>query len=280
MNKQHGLGKGLDALFNTQEKQVQGVQEIRLADIDPNPRQPRKTFDPEALAQLADSIRLHGVIQPVIVEVLGDRYRLVAGERRWRAARLAELVTVPVIVKTLDAQQQMEISLIENLQREDLDPVEEAQALQAVMEAGGYTQEQLAQRMGRSRPAVANALRLLSLPVEILHMLQAGQLSEGHGRALIALEEPLQLELAHKAVQGGWSVRQLEAAVQQIKETAARKPAKTSEAWQPWEDAIGQRLGTKVRIQGTQEKGRMTIEYYQRSDLERVLEILGVTGED
>ena len=286
MTKQHGLGKGLDALFNTQEKQAQtpeqGVQEIRLADIDPNPNQPRKAFDMEALAQLAESIRQYGVIQPVTVEAAEGRYRLIAGERRWRAARLAELATIPVIVRTVDAQQQMEISLIENLQREDLNPIEEAQALQAIMDSGEYTQEELAQRMGRSRPAVANVLRLLQLPVEILQMLQEQKLSEGHGRALLGAPEEERIALAEKAIAQEWSVRQLEAAAQQSRSEAKASP-KTAHAelsWQAWEDAVGQRLGTKVRIQGTQDKGRMTIEYYQRADLERVLEVLGVSADE
>ena len=213
MAKQRGLGKGLEALFadnNTDE--TQGAVTLKIGEIEPNREQPRKRFEEEALTQLAESIRTHGVIQPLLVRPLaGGGYQLVAGERRWRAARMAGLTEVPVVVKDLSEQETMEIALIENLQREDLNPIEEALGYQELMDAYGFTQEQVAKRVGKSRSAVANALRLIGLPEEIRPLLENGSLSAGHARALLALEDKAQMvETANLAVDKGLSVRELE----------------------------------------------------------------------
>ena len=203
MAKQRGLGKGLEALFADNDTAgEQGAVTLKLSEIEPNREQPRKRFDEEALTQLAESIRIHGVIQPLLVRpAAGGTYQLVAGERRWRAARMAGLTEVPAVIKELSEQEAMELALIENLQREDLNPIEEALGYQELMDAYGFTQEQVAKRVGKSRSAVANALRLISLPEEIRPMLEDGSLSAGHARALLSLDDPKEMtELASAAV--------------------------------------------------------------------------------
>ena len=215
MKANRGLGRGLDALMPEipQEDARERVMMLRMGDIDPNPEQPRRKFDAQALAELAASIRQVGVLQPILVTEIEGRYRIIAGERRWRAARLAEMEEIPAIVRPLDEIERMEAALIENIQREDLNPLEEALAVRALMEKCGLTQEKAAERLGRSRPAVANLLRLLTLPEPVLEMLRDGKLSAGHARALVAVEDPARcIALAEKAVREGWSVRQIEQA--------------------------------------------------------------------
>ncbi|MBQ7306262.1 MAG: ParB/RepB/Spo0J family partition protein, partial [Clostridia bacterium] len=212
--KTRGLGRGLEALLpDAEEALSSGVQEISLGDIDPNPDQPRRTFSEESIAQLAQSIREQGVLQPILVTPQnGGRYRIVAGERRWRASRAAGLDKVPVIVRDLDVIQQMEIALIENLQREDLNPIEVAQGIRSLMQQCGYTQETVANRLSKSRPAVANLLRLLTLPEEVIELVRQGSLSAGHARVLAGLDDNARkLALAKETIEQGYSVRQLEA---------------------------------------------------------------------
>ena len=210
--KRGGLGRGLDVLLPQSGELLETVvRDISIDEIDPNASQPRRDFDKEALEQLADSIREAGVLSPILVVENGMRYRIVAGERRYRAARLAGLETVPCIVRSMTNEQQMEAALIENLQRQDLNPIEEAAAIRSLMQECGYTQEQAARKLGKSRPAIANALRLLNLPKAVTDLVVTGDLSAGHARVLAGLDsEARQLELAHQCVLHGYSVRRLE----------------------------------------------------------------------
>ena len=210
--KVHGLGRGLDALLPQDASAGAAVTEIAIGELDPNPQQPRRDFSEERISELAQSIRDQGVLQPILVRHTGGgRYRIVAGERRWRAAREAGLETVPCLIRELDDAQEKEIALIENLQREDLNPLEAAEGIRALMDDGGYTQEMASKRLGMSRPAVANLLRLLALPEEIRNLIRDGQLSAGHGRALAGIEDPeAQLALAREAAEKGYSVREVE----------------------------------------------------------------------
>lgn len=284
------LGKGLEALLGdnssapTEEALNHArVMEIEINRIDPNPNQPRQEFNEMALQELADSISIHGVIQPLLI-TRGDsgRYTIIAGERRWRAARIAALDKVPAILKEYDAQELMEVSLIENLQREDLNPVEEAEAIRILMDAHGLTQEQVAERVGKSRSAVANALRLLSLQPEILKMLKEGAISPGHARALLSLDdEEARLSLAKDIRDKGLSVRQVEALVSK---KASDKNGESVSSLRPRdmhltaaEDDLRKSLGTKVSIVGSAKRGRISIEYYSQEDLDRLFAIM--TGE-
>ena len=279
-----GLGRGLDALFQDNESEIAQAAEggapaeVAVADIEPNRGQPRHVFDEEKLRELADSIREHGVVSPLIVSELdGGRYRIIAGERRWRAARLAELEEIPAIVRPLDEIERMEAALIENIQREDLNPLEEALAVRALMEKCGLTQEKAAERLGRSRPAVANLLRLLTLPEPALDMLRDGKLSAGHARALVAVEDPARcIALAEKAVREGWSVRQIEQAAQEkpVEEKPARvKPRKLPE-FTEMEERLRHAFGMKASIDGTLNKGKITLTYGSRQELERLYDLM------
>ena len=281
--KKKGLGKGLDALFAV-EQQAAGAAaaptEIALVDIDPNPNQPRKSFDPEKLAELSESIKTHGLLQPLVVTPRDNhRYLLVAGERRWRAARMAGLVKIPALVLTLDEREIAEISLVENLQRDDLNPLEEAEGIAQLMEQFSFTQEDAAQRLGRSRPSVANALRLLQLSKPVQEMVRTGGLSAGHARALAAVhDETLQIQIAQMTMEEDLSVRQLEELLRKQKKLAASADAK-EKVKQPapefteLEDRLMRALGTRVVVKGTIDKGRIILEYFQRDDLERIYEI-------
>ena len=232
-----GLGRGLDSLFAGAEDWGTSIQEIPIGELDPNPDQPRRTFDDESIAQLAASIRDQGILQPLlVVPSAGGRYRIIAGERRYRAARVAELDTLPCIVKDIDVIRQMEIALIENLQREDLNPMEAAKGIQALMKQCGYTQEKVSARLGKSRPAVANLLRLLTLPEEVTEMVRLGLISAGHARVLAGVtgaEE--QIRLAHKVADEGLSVRQLE-------QIAASSKTKTFNAGRSSSDAFAREM--------------------------------------
>lgn len=282
-----GLGMGLDALFDASSIEVEGgrLRMVPLSAIEPNKDQPRQEFDEEKLQQLADSISRYGVLQPLLVRDMGNgRYQLLAGERRWRAARLAGLTELPVQLKELEDQGVLEVALIENLQREDLNPMEQAGGYRRLMEEFSLTQEEVAARVGRSRPAVANTLRLLSLPKTIQDMVQEGALSEGHGRALVGLDESVSLPLALQACEQGLSVRQLErlasaaAKAGREGESPAPEPAKDLYARQLGE-ALSGRLGRRVQLRPGAKKGRIEIEYYDNQDLCALLEQLGLPVE-
>ena len=278
--KSHGLGRGLDALLPEADVNVSGGQEIAIGDIDPNPDQPRRVFQEESIAQLAQSIRDQGVLQPILV-VPGDhgRYRIVAGERRWRAARLAGLETVPCVVRDLDIVQQMEIALIENLQREDLNPIEVAQGIRSLMQHCGYTQEAVASRLSKSRPAVANLLRLLTLPEEIADMVREGTLSAGHARVLAGLDDDkVKLALAKQTVEGAWSVRQLEAAAAALKEEKPSKPMPKPRTLpvelSELETRVRETFGIRATLTGSAKKGKIVLQYYSREELEHLNDLL------
>jgi len=275
--KKTGLGRGLDALLPQNDDFLDTtVREIPVADIDPNLSQPRKAFNKDALEQLAESIRQAGVLQPILVVENGTRFRIVAGERRYRAARMAELVTVPCLVRSLTKEQQLEAALIENLQREDLNPIEEAQAIQGLMQQCGYTQEETAKRLGRSRPAVANALRLLSLPQDVINLVLEGKLSAGHARVLAGVSpESRQLELAHQCVLYSYNVRKLEEAAQKKPSRGRAAPAAKllSAELTSLEDTVRQTLGVKTVLTGNERKGKITLTYNSAQELEHIYEV-------
>ena len=282
--KTHGLGRGLDSLFPGTEEWGISVQEIPVGDLDTNPDQPRQTFDDESIAQLADSIRDQGVLQPLlVVPFSGGRYRIIAGERRYRAGRLAGLETLPCIVKDIDVVRQMEIALIENLQREDLNPLEAAKGIQALMKQCGYTQEKVSARLGKSRPAVANLLRMLTLPDEVTEMVRDGLLTAGHARVLAGLNSrEEQIRLAHLAANEGMSVRRLEQLASNVK---AKKPARKRKAvslpaeLNELQDKIRLKTGLKSTLTGTISKGKIVLQYSAREELERLNEILDLISE-
>ena len=293
MKPNRGLGKGLSALFSETEEDYgksllfdeeprakgEGVTQIEVSSIFANPNQPRKAFDETALKELADSIAKHGVIMPIIVNKSGDRYMIIAGERRFRASKIAGLDKVPVIIKNYNERQIKEISLIENLQREDLNPIEAATAMRSLMDDYGLTQEELADRIGKSRPAIANTLRLLSLSQEVIKMVANGVLSAGHARALISMPHTDQIKIANSAVKEGLSVRDVEKKVKDYfdpPEVKAKKREK-QELSLELKELIGdmQRVfGTKVNAIGNDKKGRIYIDYYTRDDLDRLSELV------
>lgn len=279
----HGLGRGLDALLSPDAQDAQHgaptdlVTPIKISAIDPNRDQPRRKFDESALKQLAESIQNVGVIQPIIVRKSGTRYQIIAGERRWRAARLAGLSELPAIVRDWDEVKRLEVALIENLQRDDLNPVEQAMGVAHLMEQCGYTQEAAAERLGMSRPAVANLLRLLNLPAQIHQMLIDGQLSAGHARTLVPLEDAeLQLKLAEHAAKQGLSVRQLERLVKELPgEPAHIAPAPRRDPAQVELERMAEGVfGTKVRLEGDSDKGKLILHYFSPEDLQRIWEVL------
>lgn len=268
-----------DPAGSSDTKPGESVVYISLNDIKPNASQPRKTFDQESLQELANSIKTYGVIQPVLLRPAKKGYELVAGERRWRAARLAELKTIPAIVRDLDERQNAFYALIENMQREDLDAIEEAEGIQEIIGNYGLTQEEASQVVGKSRTYVTNALRLLRLPREVKQLVQGKQLSAGHARAIAGLEsEALQLAAAQKAVKEGWSVRQIERFTQdQADPKKRRKPAKSrdkSADVRAVEEELSQSLGTRVAINGSEKRGKIEIEYFSRDELDRLIDLL------
>ena len=283
--KTHGLGRGLDSLFaGNDEDWGVTIQEIPVGDLDPNPEQPRKTFNDESIAQLSESIRDQGVLQPLLVAATsGGRYRIIAGERRYRAGRLAGLETLPCIVKDIDAVRQMEIALIENLQREDLNPMEAAKGVNALMKQCGYTQEKVSARLGKSRPAVANLLRLLSLPEEVTEMVRDGRLSAGHARVLAGLDsKEEQLRLARLAVEEGLSVRRLEqlaSAAKPKKPAAKRKPQSLPAELNELQDKFREKTGLKSTLTGSVSRGKIVLQYSSREELERFNEIMDLIQE-
>ena len=277
-----GLGKGLGALlgdFSDEPQEKSAYQLLPIYKVEPNPDQPRHDFDEEELEALSESIRIHGIIQPITVRETGSGYyQIIAGERRWRAARLAELQDVPVIIVEADDKKAMELALIENLQRQDLNPVEEALGYQSLMEEYGLTQEEAANRVGKSRPAVANSLRLLGLCSEVLDMVRTGQLSAGHARAVLTLKtEKLQIEAAKKIIALGMSVRAAETLCKNmskekpvIKEPEVLKVDYVAEC----EKALSKQLGRGVKIVNGKRKGRFELEFYGQEDLQKLLEAL------
>ena len=277
--KAHGLGRGLDSLFEDTEEWGTGIQEIPIGELDPNPDQPRKTFDEETIRLLAESVKDQGVLQPLIVVAASNgRYRIIAGERRYRASRLAGLEKVPCIVKDLDIVKQMEITLIENLQREDLNPVDAARGIRALMQQCGYTQEKVAQRLGKSRPAVANLVRMLNLPEEVTDMVRDGMLTAGHARVLAGLSDTeTQIRLAKKAAEEGLNVRQMEALAAKEKspkqkKTPERKPLAPELA--ELQDRLLEKTGMRAKLTGTAKKGKIVLQYGSMEELNRLYELL------
>ncbi len=276
-----GLGKGLDALFmdNSIEEEAKSAVKLKLNDIEPNRAQPRKSFDEEALEELANSISTHGVIQPLLVRPLADGgYQLIAGERRWRASRMAGLTEVPVVIREMSDSEAMELALVENLQREDLNPIEEAQGLALLMETYGLTQEQAAKRVGKSRPAVANSMRLLSLPQEVLAMVERGELSAGHARTILALENAGQITaLANEIVKKNLSVRETERAVKVLLKGDAKKEKRVKKRdtyYDEVELAVSQALGRKAKVSlSAGNKGTLEIEFFGKEDLSKLLKL-------
>ena len=275
MATKKGLGRGLDALLDEidfQEQQSGTIEQVSLYDIDTNPDQPRKTFDEEKLQELAASLKRHGVVQPLIVKRNGSRYTIIAGERRFRAARIAGLTTVPVLVSDMDENAIMEVALVENIQRENLNPIEEAAAIRLLMEQHDLTQEEVSARIGKSRPAIANALRLLSLEKPVAEMIKTGKLSAGHGKMLAGVtDKKQQAILAQKAVEKDWSVRRLE---DELRFASWEKKPKVKQEYSPeFRSAIRSirnKLKTKIAVEGTEEKGKLIISYYTPDDLETI----------
>ena len=251
---------------------------IGLNDIRPNSAQPRKNFSQDALEELAESIKTHGVIQPVLLRPSKKGYELVAGERRWRAARLAGLKSVPAIIRDLDERQNAFYALIENMQREDLNPIEEAEGIMEIIGNYGLTQEEAAKIIGKSRPYVTHSLRIAKLPEPIREMIASGQLSAGHAKAIAGLDsENLQIEAAEKAVKDGWSVRQIESYTgtkTKRRRKSTRSKTKSADIREVESD-LTEALGTRVLINGTEKRGKIEIEYYSREELERLIEVLG-----
>lgn len=276
------LGRGLDALLGDSALRTQegGSVNLPISQVEPSPNQPRKQFNEEALAALAASIRQHGVIQPLTVRRLASGcYQIIAGERRWRAARMADLPEVPAVIIEADDRKVMELGLIENLQREDLNPMEEAAGYHALIEEYGLTQEETARRVSRSRPAVANAMRLLALPQEVQQSIEQGRLSAGHGRALLALPTPEeQIAFAREIRQRGYSVRETEARIRRRAEPAEESPQVSAERPPLYYKEAAQRLtvglGRRVTISQGKKKGKIALEYNSQEDLEALMNAL------
>ena len=277
-----GLGRGLNALLGDPELTAAGEGSVALpiSQVEPGLNQPRKRFDTEALSDLADSIRIHGVIQPIAVRRLASGYyQIIAGERRWRAAKQAGLDEIPAVIIEADDRKVMEIGLIENLQREDLNPAEEARGYQTLMEEYGLTQEQVAERMGKSRPAVTNTLRLLALPEDLLKLVEEGTLSAGHARAILgAPTQALQREAAKQVLERGLSVRQTEALIKTLQKQQDKPQKKSQDESALYlgelEKSLSGRLGRKVTISHHGKKGKIQLEYYSSEDLETLLSLL------
>lgn len=286
--KKGGLGRGLDALFadnSIEEIASTSAVKLKIMDIEPNRDQPRKIFDEDALAELADSIAKHGVIQPLLVRPMPDgSYQLVAGERRWRASRMAGLSEVPVVIKELSDDEAMALALIENLQREDLNAIEEAQGIKALMDTLSLTQDEAAERVGKSRPAVANALRLLKLPDSVIALVSDGKLSPGHARALLGFKDEQDIiETADLIIEKGLTVRDVEKLVKKRnKEPKAEKPAaRRASYYDEVELALTDFLGRKVKV-GTKpgkESGVLEIDFFDKDDLTRLADALKSLGD-
>lgn len=285
MAKRSGLGKGLGAIlsdkYDSQALEFADssqVIELRIVDVEPNKDQPRKDFDKEKLDELADSISKHGVIQPIIVTKKDDIYQIVAGERRWRASKQAGLKKIPAIIRNYDETKIMEVALIENLQREDLNPVEEALGYKSLMENFSLTQDKISERVGKSRSAVANSLRLLNLPEKVLKMLEKGEISTGHAKAILSVSNKNeQIQIAQIVVERKMSVRETESFIKnksKSKKSAPKIGAEVKLAIENMENVFSKYLGTKVKIRESNGKGKIEISYYSHDEFERISEIL------
>lgn len=290
--KNTGLGRGLDALFSSEGilEQIKAptsesgeyIININLSDIDINKNQPRKNFDKEALEELAASIKENGLLQPIAVQKIGERYQIIAGERRFRAFKMLNEQKIPAIIKNLSRQQVMQLALIENLQREDLTAIEEAEAMKALMDEFGLTQQELAQKLGKARSSIANSLRLLELNPDVKRLVDAGSISAGHARAILSINEPeAQIRLARKAAVNKLSVRQVEAMARQHKLNKIYQdmPHRATELTS-FEEMLCRRLGTRVKIAGTVKKGKMEIDYYSTDELEGLIKLLMTDPEE
>ena len=295
MTIKKGLGRGLESLFamydedngnvnitnnNGNKKPVNGVDEIDINLIKPNPNQPRKNFDQEALDDLACSIKVHGVIQPIVLNQMEDgSYMIIAGERRWRASKIAGLKTVPSVIKNYTERQIKEISIIENLQREDLNPIEAARAIKQLMDEYKLTQEVVSERIGKSRSNIANTLRLLSLYPEVIKMVEEGSLSAGHARSLVVIDDVnLQLRLANQCIKEKWNVRDLEKAVKKALNPQVVKKVSSGQSLELKElvNQMQRVFSTKVSAIGNDNKGRIYIDYYSRDDLDRLADYVEI----
>lgn len=276
--KNSGLGKGLGALMlENSVDDALSTSTLPINDIIPNRDQPRKTFDETALEELAQSIEQHGVLQPLLVRPLpSGGYQLVAGERRWRASRMAKLTEVPVIVKELSDTEAMELAIIENLQREDLNPIEEAEGLQALVDKCGYTQDEIAASVGKSRPAITNSLRLLRLPEEVREMTKNGEITAGHARALLAFDSSaLMIEVAEQIVSRKLTVRDVEKMAKSPKKTSSKRSSKKRDSFfDEVELSLSETLGRKVTVSNTGNKGTLQIEFYSQDDLKDIANAL------
>jgi len=287
MNRK-ALGRGLGALIpeapqDDETSAVRSVRELSVESIERNKEQPRTRFNDETLRELAESLKAHGVVQPIVVRPLPTGgYGLVVGERRLRAARMAGFQTIPAIVREVGEEEALGMALVENLQRENLNPIDEARGYEALMELTGGGHAEVGERVGKDRSTVANALRLLELPLEVQEMLSSGDLTAGHGRALLAVESPEeQMRLARKTMASGLSVRELEAAsrVKRKRRKATRGSRTTDPVLREWEERLQRVLGTQVRIDSMGTEGTVRVEYYSQEDLERILELLASVEE-
>ena len=287
-----GLGRGLNALLsvyddeetvetpvNTTKTEIKGLNEIKISDIQSNPNQPRKHFDETALNELAASIKIHGVIQPIVInEENNGKYMIIAGERRWRAAKIAGLETIPAYIRNFTEKQIKEISIIENLQREDLNPIEAAKAIKQLMEEYKLTQEAVAERIGKSRSVIANTVRLLTLPMEVVDLIEKDKLSAGHAKVLVGLDDPQeQIKIAYVAVSKKLSVRDIEKLVKNFNNPTKERPKSEQSIELREMIAEMQRVfATKVSAIGNDNKGRIYIDYYSKDDLDRISELLAL----
>ena len=272
--KKRGLGKGLDAIFAENNEAGEGSVAVKIADIEPNRDQPRKEFDSAALAELADSIAQHGMLQPLLLRpMLSGGYRIVAGERRWRAARMAGLTEVPAVIREMTDSEEMLFALIENLQREDLTPLEEARGYRTLIETQDLTQEEVSQAVGKSRPSVTNALRLLNLPDDIQEMLEKGEITAGHARTLLSFPNQEAMRLGAQKAREGASVRELEALAKRMAQQgeAPSKAPRKNRYFEEAQLAVGGYLNRKVKVAGNQKKGTLQIEFYGEEDLQNLL---------
>ena len=279
MNKKR-LGRGLEALLNVEESGNEGIIEVKINEIEPNLNQPRKSFDEEKLNDLAESIKKHGIVQPIIVKKENSTYKIVAGERRWRAARIAGLENINVIVKDLSEQEIVEVALIENLQREDLNPIEEAEAYEKLVKEYGLKQEEIAKIVGKSRPAIANTIRLLGLSETIKKNIITGEITSGHARALLTIEdEEIQKKVMEEIIKMNYNVRETEKLVKEYERGEEKKLSKKdknikSQEVIELEEMLKNILGTKVQLNTKRKKGKIVIEYYSNEELERIIELI------
>ncbi len=273
--KKRGLGKGLDAIFaENSEAGGEGAVTVKIAEIEPNRDQPRKEFDSAALSELADSISQHGVLQPLLLRpMVSGGYRIVAGERRWRAARMAGLSEVPAVIREMTDAEEMLFALIENLQREDLTPLEEARGYRTLIETQGFTQEEVSQTVGKSRPTVTNAMRLLNLPEDIQEMLEKGEITAGHARTLLSFKNEESMRLGAQKARQGCSVRELENLAKRLNEKKEPSPRSTSRShyYEEAQLAVSEYLGRKVKVAGNKKRGTLQIEFYGEEDLQNLL---------